>query len=411
MEKKYKTYAKLNLLSLFFVAVSFISITLAWFAYSGLARVETVINVKAWYIKFEGGQPDDSNNITISSSEIYPGMETITEKINIKNLGDSDAEISYSIVEARILDDIITLDEHEPGYLVDKLSQDYPFHLNISLSKNYIDAIDGTGELEVSLSWPLDSDHDELDSTWGNAAYNFQAEEEKKHNDDNTYQKRPAVKIMISVKAEQKISSEELIDAGYNIGDVVLFDIEENKICAGMSDNCIKTYLIDVNQEENNTSVSLLPDLYDTYQSGTYGNYETLSQSVSGNWKVLTRPLIAEDLLKVISNDVVNSNKIRPKKNLSDSLVGYVHYGNRATSIVNDVISYDGYFEFLNAKFPFLATSKCYWLNTEYNETNGFAIKKFDDTYSRIYKELKSNTCSIVPVIVASSLSGNIEET
>ena len=50
MEKRHKVYLKLNLMSIFFIVVSFISVTLAWFAYSGLASVATEVNVKAWYI-------------------------------------------------------------------------------------------------------------------------------------------------------------------------------------------------------------------------------------------------------------------------------------------------------------------------------------------------------------------------
>ena len=46
MKKKTKLYLRLNLMSLFFVAVSFISVTLAWFVYSGLSRVTTEVTVK-----------------------------------------------------------------------------------------------------------------------------------------------------------------------------------------------------------------------------------------------------------------------------------------------------------------------------------------------------------------------------
>ena len=53
MKKKTKLYLRLNLISLFFVAVSFISVTLAWFVYSGLSRVTTEVAVKAWYIEIK----------------------------------------------------------------------------------------------------------------------------------------------------------------------------------------------------------------------------------------------------------------------------------------------------------------------------------------------------------------------
>ena len=53
MKNKKKLYLRLNLISLFFVVVSFISVTLAWFVYSGLSTVSTEVNVKAWYIELE----------------------------------------------------------------------------------------------------------------------------------------------------------------------------------------------------------------------------------------------------------------------------------------------------------------------------------------------------------------------
>ena len=52
IKKRRRSYLKLNIMSLFFTAVSFISVTLAWFAYSGLVTTQTEVNVKAWYIEF-----------------------------------------------------------------------------------------------------------------------------------------------------------------------------------------------------------------------------------------------------------------------------------------------------------------------------------------------------------------------
>ena len=53
MNRKHKAYIKLNVMSLFFIAVSSISVTLAWFAYSGIGKVSTEIEVKSWLIEFE----------------------------------------------------------------------------------------------------------------------------------------------------------------------------------------------------------------------------------------------------------------------------------------------------------------------------------------------------------------------
>ncbi len=181
-----KTVFKVNLLSLFLMAISFISVTLAWFAYSGLSNVATEIGVKAWYIELEKNGKSISNDIVISLSEIYPGMDVVNEVVNIKNMGDSDAELNYKIVSARILDnekDNYVIDDSKVSsdYVEDKLSHEYPFHINVSLSKNYILAKGEDSDFEVSISWPLDSGSDTLDSLWGNEAYKFHQKEHEKN--------------------------------------------------------------------------------------------------------------------------------------------------------------------------------------------------------------------------------------
>lgn len=77
MKRKYRAYLRLNIMSIFFLAVSFISMTLAWFAYSGFAKVETDIKVKSWYIEFQKDKQKVSNDVVISLDDIYPGMDPI----------------------------------------------------------------------------------------------------------------------------------------------------------------------------------------------------------------------------------------------------------------------------------------------------------------------------------------------
>ena len=85
MKKRARMYLKLNILSVVFVVISFISVTLAWFVYSGISGLETTVNVKAWYVELERNGEKASNNIVISLDNIYPGMDTVTESIKIKN--------------------------------------------------------------------------------------------------------------------------------------------------------------------------------------------------------------------------------------------------------------------------------------------------------------------------------------
>ena len=402
MNRRRRVYVKLNLLSLFFIAVSLTSITLAWFAYSGIASVDTEIDVKAWYIEFQKDNTAVTNNIVISLSDIYPGMDTVSEKVDINNMGDSDAEISYKIESARILDeDLVGLD---PLALEDKLSHDYPFHLNINLSNNYATSKDGHSQIEVSVSWPLDSDNDEVDSEWGNKAFAFQKSENDKFNLDPNYQIRSSLKVVISVKAEQYMNSNESPDLNYGLGQVVLYDVVNNKVCNELGGTCIKTYVIDNNNKVGDNSVTLLPDLFGSYKSGTYDEYTSLFNALASEWKVNLRPLKVEDVLKIVSNDVTNSVLVRD--GLSNDIIGHLKYNDRINTELNKAVSYNGYYTFMNSRFNYLMTSRCYWLNNEYND-GACALVKVDNDISKIYKEDKSNSCNIVPVITVSK--GNLK--
>ena len=135
MNRKNKAYLKINIISLFFIAISSISVTLAWFAYTGIAKVSTEIDIQAWLIEFEKNDTTVSNDIVISLDDIYPGMGTVHEKIKIKNKGDSNAKLSYIIQSVRILDEELKIDDYEQDYLKDKLSHEYPFNINIDLRR------------------------------------------------------------------------------------------------------------------------------------------------------------------------------------------------------------------------------------------------------------------------------------
>ena len=97
MDKRRKVNIRLSIMSITFMVISFISVTLAWFAYSGLSKVDTDVTVKSWYIEFKRGEEVATKDIVISLDDVKPGMETKTEEIVINNKGDSDASIKYKI--------------------------------------------------------------------------------------------------------------------------------------------------------------------------------------------------------------------------------------------------------------------------------------------------------------------------
>ncbi|MGE5456019.1 MAG: hypothetical protein ACM3O4_02835 [Ignavibacteriales bacterium] len=404
MKPKYKIYLKLNIMSLAFVAVSFISVTLAWFAYSGLADVRTEVNIKAWNIELEKDGEKVSNDIVISLSDLYPGMNTVNEKINIKNLGDSDAQISYSIVSARILgapeDNYIVNEEvTTSNFVEDRLSHDYPFHININLSKNYALAQGDGSTFEVSVSWPLDSESDELDSSWGSNAYLFQKNEEALKLQDANYQIRPSIQVIMTVTAEQYLTADTSSDTSFDLGNKVLFDVVSNSVCTDISTTCLETYVIDVNSTLGDDTVTLLPNPNNTYLEGSYSDYNTLLASITNGWTVSTRPLLINDILQVVSRDIMSSFLVR--NGISDAIIGNLTYNNRINIELNRAISYNGYYKYLNGKYGYLMSNTCYWTNSEYDVNNGFAVIKTDEINSKVYNELKANNCKIVPVIIA----------
>ena len=398
MDARKRIYLKLNLVSLFFIAVSLISVTLAWFAYSGLAKVDTEIDVKTWYIEFQKGEEAVSNNIVISLSDISPGMDIVTEKVKIMNKGDSDAQLSYSIVSASLMGTELDA-TNGSDYLEDKLSHDYPFHINLSLNKNFALSGDEFSEFNLSVSWPLDSGDDSFDSEWGTRAYQYQRSEQSHHLEDDSYVAKPSIKIVISVKAEQLLTQNSSPDTDYEAGALVLFDVSQNKRCDTLSSTCLRTHVIDTNNTKGDTTVSLLPDLYGTYASGTFDNYNSLLSSAVSGWNVTTRGLTADDLLKVVSKDVVNSIVIGD--NVSNRIIGDVKYGSRTSQVRNWTVSKNGLFRFNNEVYPYLVTNKCYWTNTEYDNDRGFALTKIDEEYSKVFGQAKTSSCSVAPVIVA----------
>ena len=397
VSRRRKAYMKLNIMTLFFAAVSFISITLAWFAYSGLITAKTEVNVKAWKIEFNKSGTEVSNELTIRLNDISPGMETMSETIDIKNLGDTAAAVSYEIASARILND--ELDANDQDKLKDALSHDYPFHIDMSISDNFIRAHDGTGEFNISVSWPFESDNDEADSEWGTKAYEFQLEESKKEENERRY----SLKIEIRLKAVQYIDEVDAIDYNYRPGTIVLYDVVNNKTCTSISSTCLKTYVIDKDSRISDTSVHLLPDLYNDYITGSESQITEKLSELTSTWTVTNSLLKAEDILSIVSNDITESIIIRPS--LSNIPIGYLNYGTRVTDQMTNTISYNGMYRFTNDTYPYLSSTKCYWLENTYNDTKHFALAKIDDKYSKIYGEDKTKECSIVPVLEVSKKS------
>lgn len=421
MNKKTKLYLRLNLISLFFVVVSFISVTLAWFVYTGLSTVSTEVNVKAWYIELEKNGEVVSNDIIISLDDIYPGMDPITEEIKIKNLGDSDAQVNYNIISARILDkendNYVTSDTLTSDEVEDKIAHEYPFHINIDLSKRYVKAQTDETIFKVSISWPLDSGSyeltcgtetnkfktaDECDSYWGTEAYKFKLNEQKKKDTDESYQMLAPIRLDISLRAEQYIETQNPSDMRYRLGNEILYDVSSNTSCTKEGGTCIRTNVIDINNKIDDATVTLLPKIMETYDSVFFDDINTFYIEQTKSWNVTTQILSVSDVLKVVSKDIENSVLVRP--DISDLVIGTLNNENRIDSVITKASSQNGYFKFLK-KFTYFNFNECYWLNGPNNDGFGFAIAPLDEESLKIYLEKKDSKCKVIPVIVAEKIN------
>lgn len=401
MKRRHKTYLKVNLVSLFFIVVSFISVTLAWFAYSGNARMGAEVGIKAWFIELEKNGNPVSSDLVISLSEIYPGMETMTEIVKIKNMGDSNAQLGYSIISARILgepEDYYVIDEIEGNSkeVEDRLSHEYPFHININLTKSYIEAKTGESYFEVSISWPLDSGDDIKDSEWGNKAHYFFNNENEEHNNNPDYHIRPSIQVKININAKQYLEEDDNNDPDFPVQKQILYDVIANQKCQTLSESCLKTSVIDVNNKISDTKVNLIAVLNEDTKT-IFDNYNADLNLITSSWSVPVKPLLAEEILSVIAKDIDNSFIIRP--NISNAIIGNLEYENRLNTELNKLINANGYYQYLNDKFPVLYFASCVWTNTNYNNEYGFAINEINYEKSKLYNLAKANQCSILPII------------
>lgn len=402
MKKRHKLYLKLNLVSLVFIVVSLIFTTLAWFAYSGLSSLDTEIGVKAWYIELSKNGEAVSNNVVISIPTIYPGMDTITEKINIQNHGDSIAQVKYEILSARILDtEYTTQGENNitSNTLETSLSHNYPFHININLSNYVVDSNGGSATFEVSASWPLDGGNDTLDSEWGTKAYEFNQSEQNKFKKDPNYDIEAPIQVVIKVTAEQYVESDSSSSRDYAFGSTILYDVVEDNFCTKLSDTCLSTTVIDENNKLGDETITVIPNILNKFTESTYNNYNETLNNIASNWNVEYSALTASDILKIISKDIENSNMITPT--LSNIIVGNTHSITMIDKILDKASTLNGYFEYMNDKFKFLydSSGSCYWTMSNYNADKGFAFTKIDNEKSKLYGELKTTTCQVLPVI------------
>lgn len=190
-----KIKGKVKLGTLLMLMLTFSANSFAWFIYATKVDSGVTAHVRAWNVLFEVGEDEIEEYMNFNVSEIYPGMATYSDRVKVKNNGESSAKLDYEIVSISIFDDvyevtstgILTSDD-----LVNMLNNDYPFKISLRFSNSTIEP--GMEEyFSLVVSWPYESGDDAVDTYWGNKAYDYQ----KLHPDD------PSIKLNLKVSAVQ----------------------------------------------------------------------------------------------------------------------------------------------------------------------------------------------------------------
>lgn len=226
--------AGINISSIAFFAVSIISITLAWFAYTNTVSSNMNINLKSWDVKVKKNNTELNNTFSININDLYPGMNDFSDTYTIHNNGDLDAKITYNITYFRIFDTEITTTN---GISFAQLSRDYPFDLELSHQSRFLKA-GSSSSFTVSCTWPFNSGNDSLDTQYGQLAYDFYQNEQQLHAQNSSYIMRSGLELKIEIVISQYIDetnsfatdSWDTIELAVEKGDTSKYNVGDTKI-------------------------------------------------------------------------------------------------------------------------------------------------------------------------------------
>lgn len=175
--------------------ITFASSTFAWFVYATKVASGITAHIEAWNILFTNEDNSIEEYINFYIPNLYPGMEDFNDSITAYNLGERSATISYEIVSARILG--TTYEVQEGSYtsvqLENILADRYPFSTTFNLANTVLNESTGNTTFSINVTWPFESDNDELDTYWGTQAYTYNS-----NNPDS-----PSIEIIIKISAIQ----------------------------------------------------------------------------------------------------------------------------------------------------------------------------------------------------------------
>ena len=191
-------FKRTRITTILLLLITFASSTFAWFIYATKVATGITAHIEAWNILFTNEDNTLEEYINFYIPNLYPGMEDFDDSITAYNLGERNADISYEIVSARILNINYSTEggSYSSALIESILANNYPFHTTFILTNASISPTNGQTTFSINVTWPFESNNDSLDTYWGNQSYTYSS-----NNPDS-----PSIEILVKISAVQSAS-------------------------------------------------------------------------------------------------------------------------------------------------------------------------------------------------------------
>lgn len=177
MQKFIRILKKVKIKNMLILILLLLFNTYAWFIYATRVSSEISVHISSWNVEFVVGEEETITNVIIAVDRIYPGMENTEKTVRVTNKGEIKAELDYQMMSLKVLDESYEVGENITAEeLMNKINTEYPFKINITKDDELLSQGIGEGTFSVTVEWPFESGNDELDTLWGNKAYDYYLE-------------------------------------------------------------------------------------------------------------------------------------------------------------------------------------------------------------------------------------------
>lgn len=130
----------------------------AWFVFISSASVNVKSNVISWDVNFLD-ENSEVKDLEILTADLYPGMDTYTKTIKIKNNSDLRARFEPNIDSISVLGEEVSNSTNTYLQSVEYLKNTYPFIVNITYPKDTLEKNDSM-DFVITIDWPFEKNDD-----------------------------------------------------------------------------------------------------------------------------------------------------------------------------------------------------------------------------------------------------------